>query len=254
MDTYKNKKAVVIGGTSGLGYAVVERLAKGAAKVILTGREQEKINEAQEAYKDRVVGFRSNITSIDEIKQLGEDIKERFGNFDYLFINAGICEVATLNDITEDSYDRQFAINTRGALFTIQKLVPLMNDGGAIVFTSSIAAYTAMPGGIVYSATKAALVSMSKVLAAELAPRAIRVNAVSVGFANTPTMGMVSLSPEEKQSFADEGKKSAPMGRLARVDEFAAAAVFLAHDATFVTGVNLPLDGGIGLGVFALSQ
>lgn len=251
MDTYTNKKAVVIGGTSGMGYAIVEKLAKGGAEVLLTGRNEAILRKAEEAYKGRVSGIRSDITKMDDIKQLGHEVKQKFGSFDYLFINTGICEIEAFDAITEDSYDRQFTINTKGAFFTVQQLIPLMNEGGAIVFISSVADKIALPGGLVYSATKAALVSMAQVLAAELLPRKIRVNAISVGFANTPSMGVAGFSDQEKQAFRDDGNKYTPMGRIASVEEFAIGAVFLAHDATFVTGINLPFDGGMSLGVFA---
>jgi len=251
MDTYTNKKAVVIGGTSGMGYAIVEKLAKGGATVLLTGRNQATLREAEAAHQGRVIGVASDITKIEEIKQLQSDVQQKLGGFDYLFINTGVCELDTFEAVTEESYDRQFSVNTKGAFFTVQQLAPLMNEGGAIVFTSSVADTMAMPTGLVYSATKAALVSMMKVLAAELLPRNIRANAISVGYANTPSMGIDNFSAEEKQAFREEGNKFTPMGRIATVEEFATGAVFLAHDATFVTGVNLPFDGGMSLGVFA---
>ena len=251
MDIYKNKKAVVIGGTSGMGYAIVEKLAKGGATVLLTGRDKAKLQEAEEKYADSVISIRSDITDKDDIHRLGSEVKEKLGVFDYLFINTGVCEIEPFDAISEESYDRQFTVNTKGAFFTVQQLIPLMNKGGGIVFTSSVADKIAMPGGLVYSATKAALVSMAQVLAAELLPRNIRVNAISVGYADTPSMGIATFSAEEKQAFRDDGNKYTPMGRIASVDEFAASAVFLAHDATFVTGIDMPFDGGMSLGIFA---
>jgi len=248
---YKDKKAVVIGGTSGMGYAIVEKLAVSGAHIVLTGRSKEKLAEAEQAYPNVAHGVVSDIADKSARTELATYIETTLGTFDYLFINTGICEIETWQKITEESYDRQFDINTKGAFFTIQKLLPLMNEGGAIIFTSSIADKMGIPGMLVYSATKASLVSMAQVLAAELMPRKIRVNAVSVGYANTPSMGMANFSTEEKQAFIDDGNKYTPMGRIATVEEFATTAVFLAHDATFVTGINMPLDGGIGLGVFA---
>lgn len=251
MNTYINKKATVIGGTSGMGYAIVEKLAQGGAQVLLTGRNTTKLNEAEQAYPGKVTGVQSDITKMSDIRKLQSTVKQAFGSFDYLFVNTGICEVESFDAITEASYDRQFTVNTKGPFFTVQQLLPLLNDNGAIIFTSSIADKMGIPGMLAYSATKAALVSMSQVLAAELMPRNIRVNALSVGYANTPSMGVAGFSEEEKQSFTNDGNKYTPMGRIASVEEFATGAVFLAHDATFVTGVNMPFDGGIGLGVFA---
>lgn len=250
MNNYRNKKAVVIGGTSGMGYAIVEKLAKGEAEVLLTGRNEEKLLEASNTFP-KVMGISSDITDMAAINNLHDTVLQKVGTFDYLFINTGICELETIDAITEDSYDRQFSVNTKGAFFTVQKLLPLMNDGGAIVFTSSVADTIAMPTGLVYSATKAALVSMSQVLAAELSPRGIRSNSLSVGYADTPSMGIASFSPTEKQTFREDGNKYTPLGRIATVEEFATAALFLAHDATFVTGINMPFDGGMKLGAFA---
>lgn len=251
MDTYHHKKAVVIGGTSGMGYATVEKLAQGGVQVILTGRNQGKMRQAEEKYDGRVRGIVSDVTKLDAIDQLAKAVAKEFGTFDYLFLNNGICEVEAVSQVTEASYDRQFSVNTKGSFFTMQKLAPLMNDGGAITITSSVADHLGIPGMSVYSGTKAALIGMMTDFAAELLPRKIRVNALSVGYANTPSMGIGSFSAAEKQAFIDEGVAYTPLGRIAEVEEFADAAVFLAHNATFVTGVNLPFDGGIGLGVFA---
>lgn len=251
MDIYEQKKAVVIGGTSGMGYAIVEKLAQGGASVLLTGHNEAKLQAAAQTYPGKVFGFQSDITSMSDIKTLGDSVRQQFGTFDYLFINTGICELEAAEAITEESYDRQFAVNTKGAFFTIQQLLPLINKGGSIVFTSSVADKMGIPAGLVYSASKAALVSMAQVLAAELLPRNIRVNAISVGYADTPSMGIARLSDDERQSFKDDGSTFTPMGRIATVEEFATGAIFLAHDATFVTGINLPFDGGLGLGVFA---
>lgn len=252
MNTYANKKAIVLGGTSGMGYAIVEKLAKGGAQVVLTGRDNNKLKQAEQAYSEKVTGIRSDITSIADIQQLQSQVKQQFGTFDYLFVNTGICEIELLADITEESFDRQFNVNVRGVFFSIQQLIPLINEGGSITFTSSVADRIGMPGGLVYSATKAVLVSMSTVLAAELLPRKIRANAISVGYADTPSMGIASFSAEEKQAFRNEGSQYTPMGRIATVEEFATAAVFLAHDATFITGTRLLFDGGMSLGAFAV--
>ncbi|HYG83674.1 MAG TPA: SDR family oxidoreductase [Verrucomicrobiae bacterium] len=248
---YANKKAVIIGGTSGMGMGIVNELVKDGAQVLITARNEKLIQETQEQLGEKGVALRSDATSTADRQALAQTVKDKFGTFDYLFINVGICEVESFDKVTEASYDRQFNVNTKGAFFTVQQLSPLMNDGGSITFTSSVADKMGIPGMLVYSATKAALVSMAQVLAAELMPRKIRANALSVGYADTPSMGVGGFSEAEKQAFKDGGNKYTPMGRIASPEEFGKAAVFLAAEAEFVTGVNLPFDGGIGLGVFA---
>lgn len=250
MEQYYGKKAVVIGGTSGMGYATVEKLAKGGAQVILTGRNQSKLTEAEQLHSG-VRGVVSDITDMSAIDELAELVSEQFGTFDYLFLNNGICEIENIDQITESSYDRQFNVNTKGAFFTMQKLSPLMNSGGAITITSSVADHVGIIGMGVYTATKSALMGFMRVFAVELLPRNIRVNSISVGYANTPSMGLQDISEADKQAFAEDGSVFTPMGRIASVEEFALFATFMAHDATFMTGVNVPFDGGMELGIFA---
>ncbi len=173
-------------------------------------------------------------------------IRDRLGHVDYLFVNAGIAEPGPVSAVTEESYDRQFAVNTKGAFFTVQHMIPLLREGGAIVFTTSVADAVGAPGMAVYSGTKAALWSFAQVLASELVGRGIRVNAVSPGFIDTPTMGAAGLSAEEREGFRAVGDATTPMKRHGSADEVARAVLFLAADATFTTGVKLPVDGGLG--------
>jgi NAD(P)-dependent dehydrogenase (short-subunit alcohol dehydrogenase family) len=186
----------------------------------------------------------ADVTSMADIAALGATVEERLGRIDYVFVNAGAATLEPFVQVTEASYDRLFAVNARGAFFTVQRLLPLMRDGGALVFTTSVADKEGIPGMGVYSASKAALWSFAQTLAAELLPRGIRVNAVSPGFIRTPTMG-VDASPEERATFEAEGRRLTPMGRMGTPEEVARAAIFLAAEATFTTGVELPVDGGI---------
>jgi NAD(P)-dependent dehydrogenase (short-subunit alcohol dehydrogenase family) len=148
--------------------------------------------------------------------------------------------------VTEASYDRQFTVNTKGAFFTIQRLAPLIREGGAIVVTSSVADEGGEPGMSVYSATKAALRSFASGLAAELLPRGIRVNVVSPGFIHTPTAGVAGMSDEERRAFHEVGNAVTPMKRNGTAEEVARAVVFLAFEATYTTGAKLAVDGGLG--------
>ena len=179
-----------------------------------------------------------------DINALGTLVEKKFGHVDFAFINAGISELAPFDQVTEASFDRQFGVNTKGAFFTAQRLAPLVRDGGSIVFTT-IANGPASPNLSVYSGSKAALRSFAQVLAAELVSRGIRVNAVGPGFIDTPTMGVAELSDEERTALRKLGDEITPMKRHGSPDEVARAALFLAFDATFTTGIELAVDGGL---------
>lgn len=252
MTACAGKKAVVIGGTHGIGLATVKQLLAGGAEVLLTGRSERTLEAARKELGDRVL--QSDIANVSEIDRLAAQLKARLGTLDLVFINAGVADLQTYDRVTEASYDRAFAVNTRGAFFTVQRLVPLISDGGALVFTTSIANDSGIAGMAVYSATKAALWSMARVLAAELLPRRIRVNAVSPGYIKTPTMGAADLSDAQREAFEKEGELLTPLGRIGTADEVARAVLFLAFDATFTTGVQLGVDGGLGQGIAAAHQ
>ncbi|MET8776386.1 SDR family oxidoreductase [Nocardia sp. NPDC004654] len=249
-----DKKAVVTGGTHGMGLAIVEALLDQNAEVVLTGRNQKTIEQARE----RLAGRKAHVVASDaadmgDIEALGALVEERLGRVDALFVNHGTAEFQTLEEATEESFDRQFAINTKGAFFTVRRLAPLLADGGSIVFTT-VANDVIFPGLSAYSGSKEALRAISQVLAAELLPRRIRVNAVAPGFIETPTMGVVGLTAEQRADFLRQGEQSTPLRRNGTVDEVAKAALFLAFDATFTTGVELPVDGGWGQGLGGAHQ
>lgn len=190
--------------------------------------------------------IRSDIAAMDDIKSLPELVEGKLGQIDLLHVNAGIAKLEPFDQVTEASYDRQFAVNTKGAFFTVQQLAPLMRDGGAIVMTSSAADEGGEAGMSVYSATKAALVSLVSGFAAELLPRNIRVNAVSPGFIATPTAGVVGMSDEERKAFHEIGNAVTPMRRNGTAEEIAKAVLFLGFDATYTTGAKIAVDGGLG--------
>jgi NAD(P)-dependent dehydrogenase (short-subunit alcohol dehydrogenase family) len=246
MERYRGKKAVIVGGTHGMGLAVARMLIERGADILVTGRNEKNLEEARRQLEGRAHVVRSDIASIGEITTLGAEVGQKLGEVDLLHVNAGVSELEPFDHVTEASWDRQFDVNARGAFFTTQRLVPLIRDGGAIVFTSSIADESGTSGMAVYSASKAALRSLAKVLAAELLPRGIRVNVVSPGFIDTPTMGVAGASAEERAAFMRIGDAVTPMKRHGTPDEVARAVLFLAFDATFTTGVRLPVDGGLG--------
>jgi len=244
MNKYTGKKAVVIGGTTGMGLATVKALLEGEAEVLLTGRNEQNLEAARRELGSRVHVVRSDVSSMADIDKLGALVKEKLDQVDVVFINVGISELAPFDQVTEDSYDRQFNINTKGAFFTAQRLAPLVRDGGSLVFTT-VTNGPANPNLSVYAGSKAALRSFAQVFAAELLPRGIRVNTVAPGFIDTPTMGVAGLSEEERAALKKLGDEITPMKRHGTADEVARAALFLAFDATFTTGVELPVDGGL---------
>ncbi|MFD4672410.1 SDR family NAD(P)-dependent oxidoreductase [Lentzea sp. NPDC058450] len=240
---YLGKKAVVTGGTHGMGRATVDKLIAQGAEVLLTGRSTEKA----EGVKAHVV--KSDAANLQDVEKLETEVRERLQSIDLLFINVGYSTLTPFPQATENDYDRTFDINTKGAFFTAQRLAPLINDGGAIVFTTSVATEQGAEGLTLYAAAKAAVRSFARGFAAELAPRDIRVNVVSPGFIDTPSMGVVGASPETLQEFKEIGDRITPLKRHGTMDEVADAVLFLGFDATFTTGSELAVDGGLGQGV-----
>ncbi|MBB6674339.1 SDR family oxidoreductase [Cohnella nanjingensis] len=251
MHKYEGKKVVVAGGTIGMGLEMVKALLEGGAEVLLTGRNANNLEAVSRELGPQVHVVRSDATSMADIRQLGEVVKAKLGQIDAVFMNAGYSVLESFDQVTEASYDATFDINAKGAFFTVQRLAPLVRDGGSIVFTTSVADVMGYPGMSVYAGSKAALRSFAQVLASELLPRGIRVNAVSPGFIKTPTMGVASASKEEMAAFEEEGNTVTPMKRIGKPEEVARAALFLAFEATFTTGVELAVDGGLAQGVVA---
>ncbi len=241
---YSGKIAVIIGGTSGMGLATAKMLLDGGARVLVTGRSQAGLESAQkELGKDALV-VSSDARSLTEIDSLASRVKAEFGTFDLLFVNAGFSTKAPVESITEAVYDEMFNLNAKGPIFAVQKLAPLINRGGAIVFTTSIANVKGMPGNAAYSGAKAALRSFARILATELLPREIRVNAVSPGPIDTPIIGKMFSDKDAAAQLREKMTAMTPMKRFGTSDEIAKAVLFLAFDATFTTGAELPVDGG----------
>ncbi|UHA73446.1 SDR family oxidoreductase [Paenibacillus sp. 481] len=246
MNDYTGKKAVITGGTHGMGLATAKALLAGGAEVIVTGRNPQNIDEARRELGERAHVVLSDVSRMEDIQALGEYVAKHFREIDFLHVNAGISKLEPFHEVTESSYDRTFAVNTKGAFFTVQRLAPLIREGGSIVFTSSVADEGGFSGMSVYSASKAALRSLASGFAVELLPRSIRVNVVSPGFIKTPTMGAADLSEAERASFEELGNQITPMKRHGSSEEVAKAVLFLAFDATFTTGAKLTVDGGLG--------
>jgi NAD(P)-dependent dehydrogenase (short-subunit alcohol dehydrogenase family) len=244
MNRYSGKKAVVIGGTIGMGLATVKELMAGAAEVLLTGHNQDNLAAARRELGPRAHVVRSDAASVADIDALAELVRTKLGSIDLLFINAGISELGPFESVTEATYDRIFAVNTKGAFFSAQRLAAFIREGGAIVFTT-VADGPASANLSVYAGSKAAVRAFAGVMAAELVSRRIRVNAVGPGFIQTPTLGVAGISDDERAALVKLGDQITPMRRHGTAEEVARAALFLAFDATFTTGIELAVDGGL---------
>lgn len=246
MSTLNNKVAVVTGGNSGIGYASAKELAQQGATVIITGRQKEAVKKA--AAEIGATGIVSDQSDLSAIDSLVAEVKEKFGAVNVLFINAGIAKMAPLEHITEEQFDSTLDVNFKGAFFTLQKFLPLLKEGSSVTFLSSINAYTGMPNTSVYASSKAALNSLMRTAAYELAPRGIRVNAVCPGPINTPLFGKVGLPEEAVQQFADAMQQRVPLKRFGASEDVAKLVSFLSSDdASFITGSEYVIDGGVNL-------
>jgi NAD(P)-dependent dehydrogenase (short-subunit alcohol dehydrogenase family) len=245
MNKYAGKKAVVTGGTAGVGLATVQALLEGGAEVLVTGRDERKLEAARHELGPRAHVVRSDASSLADIDALGTLVEEKLGRVDFVFLNAGYSKLTPLEQATEEEYDRTFGVNTKGVYFTVKRLAPLVREGGSFLFMTSVADELGYPGLSVFSGSRAAVRSFARVLAAELLPKGIRVNAISPGFVRTPSMGVDGATAEEVAAFVKEGEEITPMKRIATLDEVVRAALFLGFDATFTTGAELPVDGGL---------
>ncbi len=244
MGLYDGKTVVITGGTSGIGLATARLLLGGGARVLLTGRTDKTLDAARGELGAGAIVLKSDASSLSDIDLLASTVAETFGKLDVLFINAGLARFVPFEQTSEAVYDEMLDLNAKGPYFTVQKLAPLMSQGGAIVLTTSSADEKGIPGISAYGAAKAALRSLARTLAAELLPRGIRVNAVSPGPIDTPIVTKLGLPQETVDQMVAQIGESVPMKRMGRAEEVAKAVAFLAFDATFTTGAELPVDGG----------
>jgi NAD(P)-dependent dehydrogenase (short-subunit alcohol dehydrogenase family) len=241
MGKLEGKVAVVTGGSSGMALASAKRFVEEGAYVFITGRRQEQLDKAVKLIGRNVTGVRGDAANLDDLDRLFATVKREKGKIDVLYASAGMGEAVPLGEITEQHFDAAFDLNTRGTLFTVQKALPLFNDGGSIFMTGSVASVKGFPGFGVYAASKAALRSFARTWLNELKGRNIRVNVLSPGPIATPMQDQV-LTEEAKRMF----ESVIPRGKMGRPEEIAAAALFLASDdSSFVNGVELSVDGGL---------
>ncbi|WNG88902.1 SDR family oxidoreductase [Mycobacterium sp. ITM-2016-00317] len=244
MGTLEGKTAVVTGGSSGIGLAAAQRLADEGAHVFITGRQQAALDAAAAQIGSAATPVVGDIASAADLDRLYDAVRERGQGLDVLFANAGLAVIGPLTHATEQDYEQNFDINVRGTWLTVQKAVPLLNDGAAVIVNSSIRADDGWPNFGLYSASKAAVRSLVRSWANELKDRGIRVNAVSPGSIDTPAPDK-AVGPEDAAGFKAEMAKGVPIGRLGRPQEVAGAVAFLASaDSSFIYGANIDIDGG----------
>ncbi|WP_407320123.1 SDR family oxidoreductase [Isoptericola halotolerans] len=241
-----DKTALVTGASTGIGLATAERFVAEGAHVYLTGRRKQELEAAARVLGDRATAIQNDVSDLDDLDKLFERIADDGKRLDVLFANAGGGEAdQPLDSLTPEAFDRTFGINVRGTVFTVQKALPLLNSGGSIVLTGSSSARRGVVGFGVYSATKAALRQFSRVWAAELAPRGLRVNTVVPGPTDTPGLRGLAKNSGQEHALLDDMASSTPLGRTADPAEIANAVLFLASDqSSFITGSELFVDGG----------
>jgi NAD(P)-dependent dehydrogenase (short-subunit alcohol dehydrogenase family) len=241
----EGKVAVITGGTTGIGLATAQRFVAEGAQVFITGRRQSELDKAVKQIGSNVTGVQGDVANLADLDRLYAAVKQKAGHIDIVFANAGGGEFAPLGSITEEHFDKIFDSNVKGVLFTAQKALPLLVDGGSIILNASIVSSKGMPAFSVYSATKAAVRSFARSWTVDLKERKIRVNAISPGPIDTPALTGLGASTEQTQQLKQGLIAIVPMGRLGHADEIAKAAVFLASDdSSFITGIELFVDGG----------
>ncbi|HEY9503164.1 MAG TPA: glucose 1-dehydrogenase [Pyrinomonadaceae bacterium] len=239
------KVALVTGGNSGIGLATAKQFVKEGSFVFITGRREAELEAAVKEIGNNVSGIQGDVANLNDLDRLFGQIQQEKGKLDIVFANAGIAKFGVLGEITEDLYDSIFDINVKGVLFTVQKALPLLTDGGSIILNASIVASKGLPANSVYSATKAALRSFARTWTTDLKSRRIRVNAISPGTIETPGLSNLLGSSEAGQKRLQGVFETVPLGRVGAPDEIAKAVVFLASDdASYITGIELFVDGG----------
>ena len=246
MEKLEGKVAVITGGNSGIGFATAQRFVSDGAYVFITGRRQSELDAAVKQIGKNITGVQGDVSNLADLDRLYATVKKQKGRIDILFANAGVGELVPLGAITEAHFDKTFSINVKGLLFTVQKALPLFQDGGSIILNASIAASKGVEASSVYNATKAAIRSFARTWTVELKHRKIRVNAISPGMIDTPGLNRLAKSQEQLEQFKTSFVSTIPMGRTGIPDEVANVVSFLASDnSSYVTGVELFVDGGV---------
>jgi len=246
MKRFVGKVAVVTGGNSGMGLAAAKAYAEEGAQVAITGRDQKTLQAAAQEIGGETLAIRADAAKIPDIEVAMAAIKSKFGRIDALFVNAGVGKFVPFEQVTEAFYDEIMDINLKGAFFTVQKAVPLMPKGSAIVLNASINGHIALPGSSVYGASKAAMINLAKTLSVDLLEKGIRVNVVSPGPVMTPIFNRMDLPAEKLQQTKEWIASLVPLKRFGTTEELASAALYLSSpESSYMLGTELIVDGGV---------
>jgi NAD(P)-dependent dehydrogenase (short-subunit alcohol dehydrogenase family) len=239
------KTALVTGGTTGIGLAAARLLHAEGARLVITGHDPATLANARRELPDDVVVLRADVRDLADLAGLADELRKRFGGLDVAFLNAGVARFAPIEAIDEEHYALQMDTNVKGVLFTVKAILPLLRSGASIIVNTSIAAVLGIANSAVYAASKGAVAAAVRALATELAPRGIRVNAVSPGPIETPLYGKLGFPQEVLTGFATDMIAKVPLGRFGAAREVAGPVVFLASSASaYMTGAELTIDGG----------
>jgi NAD(P)-dependent dehydrogenase (short-subunit alcohol dehydrogenase family) len=245
MSALNGKITLITGGTTGIGLATAQRFLAEGAKVIVTGRNPETLAAARELLGGQAEVLASDAADPDQIQALFRHVQQAHGRLDVLFLNAGVAQFAPLDGMSLEAAEHLFRVNFHGPWLALRYATPLLSKGASVIFNTSAVNQMGLPGASVYAATKAALRSLVRTATAELAPRGIRVNAVSPGPIETPIIGKLNLSPAEQEGFGELARRTAA-GRFGQAHEVAGAALFLASsDSSLLYGAELNVDGGL---------
>ena len=250
MALLEGKTAVITGGSTGIGFATAKRFIDEGAHVFITGRRQAELETAVKELGDDATGVQGDVSNPEDVDRLYAAVADSGRRVDVVFANAAILEAARIGEITEEQLDYQLGVDFKGVVFTVQKALPLLNDGGSIILNASTTAARAADGISVYGAIKAAIRSFARTWASELRDRKIHVNSVSPGATDTPGIAMLANmlfpGPHAEEQFENYQRSIVPMGRYGTPEEVANAALFLASDlSSLTTGADIPVDGGI---------
>jgi NAD(P)-dependent dehydrogenase (short-subunit alcohol dehydrogenase family) len=242
----QGKTALITGGNSGMGLATALAFAEAGARVAIAGRDPKTLEEARKQLPAGSLAAVADVSKLADLDALVAQVEQHFGALDILFANAGLAKFGPSVEVSESEFDQQLDVNLKGAFFTLQKSLRLMGKGGSVILNASVVASKGMAGTAAYTASKGGVVSMTRALAAELAPQGIRVNVISPGPIDTPIYGRLGLPADARDGFAKSIEAQTPLGRFGNSSEIATAALFLASDASsFMTGSELVVDGGI---------